>query len=292
MVRPDIVGDTLACYLLAVANTTDHSPFADHSAHVTLSTQKLLSRIVSPISMAGSDDPSGSPDFVAQNSNAFAYGISCDPLTHCAIIFSAIIHDVDHQGVSNQQLIAEGSELASAYDNKSVAEQNSIDLAWDLLMEESYEDLRACIFPTQEDHDRFRSLVVNAVIATDIFDKELKEFRQTRWDKAFGIGGSSISEDAMDQDTTDLKATIVIEHLIQASDVAHTMQHWHVYQKWNEKLFAEMYLAYKTMRMEKNPADGWYQGELWFFDNYIVPLAKKLFECGVFGVSSDEYLGE
>jgi hypothetical protein len=34
----------------------------------------------------------------------------------------------------------------------------------------------------------------------------------------------------------------------------------------------------------------WYKGELGFFDNYIIPLGKKLKECGVFGVSSDEYL--
>ena len=27
-----------------------------------------------------------------------------------------------------------------------------------------------------------------------------------------------------------------------------------------------------------------------FFDFYIIPLAKKLFKCGVFGVSSDEFL--
>ena len=27
-----------------------------------------------------------------------------------------------------------------------------------------------------------------------------------------------------------------------------------------------------------------------FFDNYVIPLSKKLKECGVFGVSSDEYL--
>lgn len=33
-----------------------------------------------------------------------------------------------------------------------------------------------------------------------------------------------------------------------------------------------------------------YEGELGFFDNYIIPLAKKLKECGVFGVSSAEYL--
>lgn len=31
-----------------------------------------------------------------------------------------------------------------------------------------------------------------------------------------------------------------------------------------------------------------YEGELKFFDNYIIPLAKKLKDCNVFGVSSDE----
>ena len=31
-------------------------------------------------------------------------------------------------------------------------------------------------------------------------------------------------------------------------------------------------------------------GELWFFDNYIIPLAKKLDKCGVFGVSYAEYV--
>jgi hypothetical protein len=64
----------------------------------------------------------------------------------------------------------------------------------------------------------------------------------------------------------------------------------HVYQKWNERLFREMYTAYKMGRTEKDPSKGWYEGELSFFDNYVIPLAKKLETCGVFGVSSDEYL--
>ena len=83
---------------------------------------------------------------------------------------------------------------------------------------------------------------------------------------------------------------IQIEHIIQASDVSHTMQHWHVYRKWNERLFQEVYKAYKEGRMDKDPSEGWYKGEIGFFDFYIIPLAKKLKECGVFGVSSDEYL--
>jgi hypothetical protein len=86
------------------------------------------------------------------------------------------------------------------------------------------------------------------------------------------------------------KATIVIEHLIQASDVAHTMQHWHVYRKWNERLFEETYKSYIEGRTATDPIANWYKGELGFFDFYIIPLAKKLKECGVFGVSGDEYL--
>lgn len=68
------------------------------------------------------------------------------------------------------------------------------------------------------------------------------------------------------------------------------MQHWHVYRQWNQNLFEELYVAYLNGRMEKDPATFWYKGEFGFFDFYIIPLTKKLKECGVFGVSSGEYL--
>ena len=42
--------------------------------------------------------------------------------------------------------------------------------------------------------------------------------------------------------------------------------------------------------METDPTENWYKGEIGFLDFYVIPLAKKLKECGVFGVSSDEYL--
>ena len=138
------------------------------------------------------------------------------------------MHDVDHTGVPNSQLVKEKSDLAITYKNKSVAEQNSVDLAWDMLMEPAYIDLRRCIYSTQDELDRFRQLVVNSVMATDIVDKELGALRKLRWTKAFANNSKG------DETVEDInrKATIVIEHLIQASDVAHTMQHWHVYLKW------------------------------------------------------------
>mmetsp|Transcript_92 Transcript_92/g.255 ORF Transcript_92/g.255 Transcript_92/m.255 type:complete len:118 (-) Transcript_92:30-383(-) len=68
------------------------------------------------------------------------------------------------------------------------------------------------------------------------------------------------------------------------------MQHWHVYRKWNECFFRECYQAFQEGRADTDPSLNWYKGEVAFFDFYIIPLAKKLKRCGVFGVSSDEYL--
>jgi len=153
-------------------------------------------------------------------------------------------------------------------------------------MQSEYDEFRSCIFGSISSLKRFRQLLVNSVIATDIFDKELKEARNARWEKAFD--DSRVKDDSLTE--VNRKATIVIEHLIQASDVSHVMQHWNVYIKWNGRLFYEMYKAFREGRSEKDPSEFWVKGELWFFDNYILPLAKKLKECGVFGVSSDEYL--
>lgn len=184
------------------------------------------------------------------------------------------------------QLSTEEPDMAKHYRFKSVAEQNSFDIAWDMLMSNSFDALRQAIFPTLPDLMRFRQVVVNTVLATDIFDKEMGDMRKARWNRVFENSDSPF----LDETTKNTRATIVLEHIIQASDVSHTMQHWHVYTKWNRRLFEEMHLAYRQGRMGKDPAEFWYQGELGFFDNYVIPLAKKLQECRVFGVSSDEYL--
>ena len=174
------------------------------------------------------------------------------------------------------QLVKEQNTLAKFYNNQSVAEQNSVDLAWNLLMDESFKNLRACIYGTEEEMRRFRQLVVNSVMATDIVDKELKALRNARWEKAFS---ETATKDENERDTINRKATIVIEHLIQASDVAHTMQHWHIYRKWNERFFMECFAAFQAGRAESNPADNWYKGELGFFDFYIVSSLVRVRLC-------------
>eukprot|EP00934_Nitzschia_sp_Nitz4_P008385 Nitzschia sp. Nitz4//scaffold169_size48518//44621//48512//NITZ4_007081-RA/size48518-processed-gene-0.84-mRNA-1//1//CDS//3329538415//8375//frame0 len=271
----------------------------EHASHVTMSTNKLLKRVTVR-------DADHGDDIAAMALHDYTYGITSDPLTQFTLVFCALVHDVDHAGVSNFQLIKEGATIAKLYKNKSVAEQNSVDLAWDLLMDPNYKELQKAIYASDEELKRFRQLMVNIVLATDIFDADMKAIRERRWGKAFQVEEDDEEEEKLDlpvkaidergtgplqkMDGANLKATIVMEHLIQASDVAHTMQHWQIYLKWNERLFNEMYTAYDQGRAAKDPSVGWYEGEIMFFDKYVVPLARKLDDCGVFGVASDECL--
>lgn len=81
-------------------------------------------------------------------------------------VFSALVHDLDHPGVVNGQLCKEHHEWAIRYNNQSVAEQHSLDLAFRLLEKEEFKNLRCAIYKTIEEKKRFRRLVVNMVMAT------------------------------------------------------------------------------------------------------------------------------
>jgi len=307
----DTILNQLRDFVTRIAKMYKDVPFhnLEHASHVTMSASKLMNRIVTPegIDFYQNDEDEDEDDDeeedealkeyalkLAENVHYSTFGISSDPLAQFAIIFSALVHDVDHTGLSNAQLVQKKTDIAIKYDGVSVAEQNSVALAWNLLMEPSFSDLRQTMFTTPRECSRFRRLVVNTVMATDIIDKELKSLRNNRWKKAFHeIGNLQDHDDSSEESDTILnrKATIVIEHIIQASDVAHTMQHWQVFTRWNEKLFMERYRAFLNGMEAEDPSLKWYESEMGFFDFYIIPLAYKLKECGVFGVSCDEYLG-
>lgn len=130
-------------------------------------------------------------------------------------MFSALVHDLDHLGVPNTVLVNEGSHIARKYKGKSVAEQNSVDLAFKILLQPEFQDLQDSIFASDDEYSRFRSLVVNLVLATDIMDIELGSQRKQRWAKAFNNAKSEASFNDEDIDTrvskdTNRKATIVV----------------------------------------------------------------------------------
>ena len=80
-----------------------------------------------------------------------------------------------------------------------------------MLIEDRFESLRRSIFARAEEKQRFRQLVVNAVIATDIADAELQLLRKDRWNKAFD---DSDNDDQFSDDAVSRKATVVFEYII------------------------------------------------------------------------------
>jgi class 3 adenylate cyclase len=278
-IRPKVISQMKQFVEGIAARYNGNNPFHnfEHASHVTMAATKILSRVENNNNNKKSRNKQLQP---AAFNNGYRKDITSDALTQFAVVFSALIHDVDHAGVPNAQLVAEQDPLATKYDNKSVAEMNSIDVACDFLFQPQFSAFSTCLCPNEAEKERFHDLVVHAVLATDIMDPDLKAKRNAQWESVFGPDGKD----------DHFKASIVMEHLIQTADICHTMQHWQIYQKWNERLFQEMYTAFTQGRSKQNPAETWYKGELGFFDYYIIPLASKLSDCGVFGVSSDEFL--
>ena len=58
---------------------------------------------------------------IACHIHEYTYGINSEPLALVALTFAALIHDVDHRGVSNVQMMQEEPEMGERYREKSVA---------------------------------------------------------------------------------------------------------------------------------------------------------------------------
>ena len=156
----DVVVQQLRDLVYTIAALYRDNPFHnfEHASHVTMSVTKLLARIVAPSDVT-IEGQRTSVKQIASTLHDHTYGITSDPLTQFAVVFSALVHDVDHTGVPNSQLVREGTIVAKLYRNKSVAEQNSVDLAWDLLMDARYSELRAAIYSSHAELRRFRQLL-------------------------------------------------------------------------------------------------------------------------------------
>lgn len=94
-----------------------------------MSISKLLSRIVAPqgaVSFEEQDQRNYQKAHDASSMHDHTYGITSQPLTQFSVVFSGLIHDLDHPGVPNAQLVKENSDMAQKYNDTSVAEQNSV----------------------------------------------------------------------------------------------------------------------------------------------------------------------
>jgi len=306
-----------------------------HASHVTASAVTLIDFMIIE-ALRRTYELDGSHEDSVQD--RASYNIVLDHIIPLAVCFAALVHDIDHQGVSNTQLIQEGFPLVKELKNTSIAESNSLILALDLLREERFYNLRECMFGRVDvltdttdnitdstslllrqcqnfvacnDERRFRQAVASLIFSTDIFSPDRQRICKHKWMKGFGSADFSDSttesfpsdlsyydslsqslwgnqipfagRSIFDQDSLDqIRACSSLDHIIQAADVAPLFQDWDIYILWNRKLFNELWAAHSAGR---GPlvTNNWYDGQIGFYDTYILPLTKRLSSSDLFG---------
>lgn len=120
-----------------------------------------------------------------------------------AALFAALIHDVDHPGLTNQFLVATSNVLALCYNDSSVLENHHIATAFSLLPRAGADGDPFRQFSAKQ-RTMFRKLVIDQVLATDMAKhmqllselKTMVEARKVSAGRTQAHGGSAASDPA------------------------------------------------------------------------------------------------
>lgn len=160
--------------------------------------------------------------------------------------------------------------MAEYFSNTCCSEQNALDIAWDLLTGDTCEHLLSAVCSnSHEELSRFRKYMVHAMLATDRADSDLLESRNNRWHRAVSLPPPQ-------------QSIVIIEQFMQLSGVIHAVQGQDIFEKWNERLFREHYLAYFNDRRDLDPCESWYKEQTKLFRDDVLPLTER-YQGGLLG---------
>lgn len=238
-----------------------------------------------------------------------------DPFIIFTLLLSALVHDVCHTGKSNNILKDEQDRISRLYPNH-YAERLSIDRAVDVLLEKKYITFREAFIPDAKRRLIFVRLLFCSIISTDIAEPETVEDGKSRFyfikavNEAFGDDNERADQEVeYDRNLcplrdvifeiclkvaskvdieehmrhicltkANLELCVLSEHLMQSCDVAHLMQDFANYVKWNFRLYKEVLVCHKA-GLAPDPKNGWIKGQAAFVESYVLPLAKRTEFC-------------
>lgn len=184
--------------------------------------------------------------------------------------------------------------------NVPIAERNSIDVCLSLLFRPEYESLRDSIAPDEKDKIQLAKTLFQAILVTDIATPKNVQLAIRRFEACEEashlpaadlsplthyifdlLDGIGLDEDAkvrhLDEfvfTREELQICTANEHFMMLSDIAHLLQGWKNFVKWNFRLYKEIHACFKKGLCD-NPREGWYQGQIDFTDKYVIPLSKR-----------------
>jgi len=141
--------------------------------------------------------------------------------------FSAIIHDFQHYGVSNNFLVNTRSKLALTHNDSSVLERHHIHSAFNVAHKVGLFDNMA---ENRAAYRSFREFVIQAVLATDLSQnmKILNRFKSVFPDR------ESLREN-------NVNIYLFGSMLLKVADISHPARALKVHKYWSDNILQEMY---------------------------------------------------
>ena len=198
-----------------------------------------------------------------------------------ALIFTAIVHDLGHQGVPNVQLVKENDPLAVKFENISVAENYSYEAAMALL---AAGDCNIFADFAVDEITLFRSLCRDILLCTDIADgAAIKRLYSGVADMlaagtAAGAGGIDgvVKFDATNQSNR-CRALCL---MMKLSDVGAPLQELSTALCWAHQYFDENSAAHANGRGNALDFAAFQTGQIGFFDHYLFHVIEVAASTG------------
>ena len=160
----------------------------------------------------------------------YVLGESVSPLDKISLLYSGLIHDVEHLGVPNISLIRKSHDLAVLYHDQSVAEMNSLAIGLNLL-QQTESDIIVDLPKTER--FQFRQNVIELVLSTDIADayRRKRTFVRIEELSTGPQGALNIS--------TDAGKLVLLSILMRLADIGSSYQNFTTSITWARRYYTE-----------------------------------------------------
>ena len=148
-----------------------------------------------------------------------------------ALIFSSVIHDVDHPGVNNPFLIKSRDRNAILYNDSHVNENHHLAVAFQLLYKDKHHFLT---YIPEEEADFFRQLVIQLVLSTD-----MNLHVGVTSDFLISVEQFFIKDNHIPDAEERLK---IMKGLLHFADISNPTKPLEVYQTWCKRVTEEFFL--------------------------------------------------
>ena len=193
-----------------------------------------------------------------------------DPLEEFACLMACWIADLDHPGVTNDDLIAAKIAFPDTYRGRSLAQQHSFHRGWSMFLHDDHSELRTALCPTDDDLAQFRKMLLGCVLATDALNPSLSAARKSRWER------KESSADMTPSPNISASRLGLLQDLVLTAHYFHFFEVSEVFLEWNQRAFNEASVAYLAGRSDNSPAPKWNDHLHLLFNNITLPLSHQL----------------